>query len=122
MATHAVWRPRWWVWGLMAIAALPFVYEVDPSRLRGHWTIITPLLILAGVLVVRRLWELPPAFTMCAALALTIFSGAWKQIGLGGLPLDRLLIVLVLLSSSCALREPCTRRACNSATFTSCCA
>jgi len=34
---------------------------------------------------------------MCAAIALTVFSGAWSQMGLGGLPLDRLLLVIVLL-------------------------
>jgi putative inorganic carbon (HCO3(-)) transporter len=49
-----------------------------------------------GVLVVRRLWELPPAATMCATIVLTSFSGAWRQMGLGGLPLDRLLLLVVL--------------------------
>jgi putative inorganic carbon (HCO3(-)) transporter len=97
MLTRAVWRPRWWVWALLGLTALAAAHELTPSRLRGHWLFITPLAILAGVLVVRRLWELPPATTMCAAIVLTIFSGAWHQIGLGGLPFDRLLIVIVLL-------------------------
>ncbi len=73
------------------------VYKLAPSRLQGHWLILMPVLVLAGVLVMRRLWELPPAVTMCAAIALTIFSGAWRQMGLGGLPFDRLLLVIVLL-------------------------
>jgi putative inorganic carbon (hco3(-)) transporter len=59
--------------------------------------LITPLILLAIVLALRRLWEMPPAATMCAALALSIFSGAWKQIGLDGLPLDRMLLAVVLL-------------------------
>ncbi|MGO9763496.1 MAG: O-antigen ligase family protein [Solirubrobacteraceae bacterium] len=56
------------------------------------------MLLLAGILTVRKLWELPPAVTMCGAIVLTIFSGAWNRIGLGGLPFDRLLIVIVLLA------------------------
>ena len=95
--TRAVWRPRWWVWASAGLAALAMIHKVTPARLQGSWLIITPLLMLACVLVVRRLWELPPAVTMCIAIMLTIFSGAWRQIGLGGLPLDRLLIVVVLL-------------------------
>jgi putative inorganic carbon (HCO3(-)) transporter len=97
MPARAVWRPRWWAWTLLGLAALALVHEVSPSRLQGHWLILMPLLILACVLVLRRLWELPPVVTMCAALVLTTFSGAWQQIGLGGLPFDRLLIVIVLL-------------------------
>lgn len=97
MQTRAVWRPRWWVWTLLGFAALALIHEITPDRLRGPWLIITPLLIVVCVLVARRLWELPPAVTLCAAIALTIFSGAWHQIGLSGLPFDRLLIVIVLL-------------------------
>jgi O-antigen ligase len=97
MPGRAVWRPRWYAWSLLGAAALAVVYRVDPTRLRGHWTLITPLFVLAGVLALRRLWQMPPAAAMCAALALTIFSGAWQQIGVGGLPFDRLLLAIVLL-------------------------
>jgi len=97
MSARAVWRPPWYAWTFIGLAALALTHDVDPGRLRGHWLIIGPLLILVGVLAVRRLWEFPPALTMCAAIALTIFSGAWGQIGLGGFPLDRLLIVMVVL-------------------------
>ena len=34
---------------------------------------------------------------MCAALVLSIFSGAWFQIGLRGLPLDRVMFAIVVL-------------------------
>jgi putative inorganic carbon (HCO3(-)) transporter len=97
MPTRAVWRPPWWVWISLGLAALVLIHALRPARLEGHWLLLTPLLVLVCVLIVRRLWELPPAVAMCAALALTIFSGAWRQIGLGGLPFDRLLIVIVLL-------------------------
>lgn len=97
MAARAVWRPPWQAWTLLGLATLALAHEVAPARLRGHWLILTPLLLLAGVLVLRKLWELNPAVNMCAAIVLSIFSGAWGQIGLGGLPLDRLLVVLVLL-------------------------
>ena len=109
MAARAVWRPRWWMWALLGVAALAFAHEVSPSHLRGHWLYITPVAIVVGLLIVRRLWELPPAVTMCAAIALTVFSGAWRQMGLGGMPFDRLLVVIVLLMF--LLRAPGTARA-----------
>jgi putative inorganic carbon (HCO3(-)) transporter len=97
MAARAVWRPPWYAWALLAVAILGVLHRLDPSRLQGRWILITPALVLAGVLALRRLWQLPPAATTCAALALTIFSGAWGQIGLGGLPVDRLLLAIVVL-------------------------
>jgi O-antigen ligase len=97
MVTRAVWRPRWWVWGLAWLIALAGVHQVAPRHLHGTGLVITPVAAFVGVLIVRRLWELPPAATMCGAIALTVFSGAWHQIGLGGLPFDRLLLLIVLL-------------------------
>lgn len=55
------------------------------------------LLLLGGLWAARRLWGLPPAVTMCAAIVLTVFANAWSQIGFGGIPLDRVLLVFVLL-------------------------
>jgi O-antigen ligase len=81
-----------------------FARELAPARFSGDGVILAPLLIVAGVLAVRRLWELPPAWTMCGAIVLSVFSGAWRQIGLGGLPLDRLLIVIVV--AQFALQSP----------------
>jgi O-antigen ligase len=49
-------------------------------------------------MVARRLWNLPGAVLMCAALALATFSGGWKLMGLGGLPLDRLALFGALLA------------------------
>ncbi len=96
MAVRAVWRPPWQAWTLAGLAALLAIYKISPSRLQGHWILITPVAIAVGLLAVRKLWELPPAPTMCAAIVLTIFSGAWRLIGLGGLPLDRLLVLIVV--------------------------
>jgi O-antigen ligase len=97
MAARAVWRPPWYAWMLLYAAALAAVQRLDPERLEGHWALLMPALAIGGVLALRRLWKLPPAVTTCAALALTIFSGAWGQMGLGGLPFDRLLLAIVLL-------------------------
>jgi len=97
MPMRAVRRPPWYGWTLLGLAALVSLHEVAPSRLEGHWVIITPLAMIIGVWALRRLWELPPAVTMCGAIVLTTFSGGWRLIGLGGLPLDRVLVVIVLL-------------------------
>jgi putative inorganic carbon (HCO3(-)) transporter len=98
MPARAVWRPPWYAWVLLGIATLALVEDAAPRLLQGSWLILTPLLVLAGVLAARRLCELPPSMLMCAAVALTIFSGGWSQIGLGGLPIDRLAIVGLLLA------------------------
>jgi O-antigen ligase len=97
MATRAVWRPPWYAWALLGIAALALLYKYQPTRLEGPWLAIAPLLVLGGVLALRRLWETPPAVSMCAAITLTVFSGGWSQMGLGGMPLNRLLVAIVLL-------------------------
>lgn len=108
MATRTVWRPPSYAWALVAIAALALLYKYQPTRLEGPWLAIGLVVVIVGVLVLRRLWELPPAVTMCAAIVLTAFSGGWSQIGLGGLPLNRLLVAVVLLQI--LLRAPGTAR------------
>ncbi|MDX6610216.1 MAG: putative inorganic carbon ((-)) transporter [Solirubrobacterales bacterium] len=97
MATRVIWHPPLYAWGLLGLAALALLYKYQPTRLEGRWLAIAPLLIVAAVLVLRRLWEQPPAVTLCAAIALTVFSGGWSQMGLAGLPLNRLLVAVVLL-------------------------
>jgi O-antigen ligase len=96
MASRAVWRPPAYAWALLGVAALGMLHKTSPERFEGNGLLLAPLLVVAAVLVIRRLWEAPPAVTVCAAIALRIFSGAWSQIGLGGMPLDRLLILLAL--------------------------
>jgi O-antigen ligase len=97
MAAREVWRPPWYAWALVGLAALALLYEYQPTRLEGRWLVLGPLVVAAGTMLLRRLWELPPAVTMCAAIALTVFSGGWSQMGLAGMPLNRLLVAVVLL-------------------------
>jgi len=97
MVTRAVWRPPWQAWMVLGVVVLALIYVVAPNRLHGHWLILSPVLVFAAVLVLRKLWELNPAVNMCGAIVLSVFAGAWFQVGLGGLPLDRLLVVVVLL-------------------------
>jgi putative inorganic carbon (HCO3(-)) transporter len=98
MAARAVWRPRWYAWALLGLTALAGIHYEALHLLSGHGMFVTPCLLVVGLVLLRRAWELPPAIIACAAIGLTIFSGGWSYIGLGGLPLDRLLIALVLLA------------------------
>ncbi len=96
MRRRAPWRPPAYCWVLVGLAALLLVHRVSPQHLQGRWLAIMPLAIVLAVLCLRALWERPPAIGLCATLVLTIFSSNWGQIGLGGLPLNRLLAVFVL--------------------------
>jgi putative inorganic carbon (hco3(-)) transporter len=83
---------------LLWLTILALAYKLGPNRYHeGTWVILAPLLLGAVVLALRKLWELPPSVTMCLALVLTLFSGGWSLMGLGGLPLDRLVVVVLLL-------------------------
>jgi len=106
MAAPAVWRPPRLAWPLLGALALLLVWKLQPQKLEGHWQLATPILIALGVLALRYLWEQPPAVTMCGVIALSAFSGAWAQMGLGNVPLNRLLAVLVVCQ--CLLRAPGT--------------
>jgi putative inorganic carbon (hco3(-)) transporter len=105
-AEAAGFRPPNWAWVLLGVVTFLLAYKLVPEKFEGSWRLVTPILIVAGVLAIRRLWDAPPAVSMCAALALSIFSGAWSQMGLGNLPLNRLLAVLVI--AQCLLRAPGT--------------
>jgi O-antigen ligase len=104
ISPRATWRPAWQIWCGTGLLLLALAYEVAPEKLEGHWLFVTPILIALGVLGVRRLWEQPPVYSLCAAVVLTIFAGGWSLIGLGGLPLNRLFILIVMLQF--ALRAP----------------
>jgi O-antigen ligase len=96
MAVRATWRPPWFAWTAVGFLALALVGAAKPQLLHGGMLLLTPIALCAGVLALRWLWEQPPAVAMCAAIVLSVFSGAWGQIGLGGAPLDRLLLLVVL--------------------------
>jgi putative inorganic carbon (hco3(-)) transporter len=104
MQERPIWRPPTYAWVLLGLGALLLTWKFLPEKLEGHWQLATPVLIVIGVLLIRRLWEVHPAVTMCAAIALSIFSGAWSQIGLGNIPLNRLLALLVICQ--CLFRSP----------------
>lgn len=92
-----MWHPPSYTWVLLWFTSIALIYEVYPNRLQGHWIVITPFLMFVGVLALRWWWALPPAVTMCVAIVLSVFSGGWSLIGLGGLPLNRLLVAIALL-------------------------
>jgi O-antigen ligase len=104
MAARGAWRPPAYAWALLGLLALAALHRVSPERFEGKWLLLTPVVVAGGVLLLWRLWEAPPAVTLCAAIALRIFSGAWGEIGLGGLPLDRLMILFAL--AQVFLRSP----------------
>jgi putative inorganic carbon (hco3(-)) transporter len=106
MGAQAVWRPPRLAWPLLGVLALLLVWKLQPAKLEGHWALATPVAVALGVVALRYLWEQPPAVTMCAALALSIFSGAWGQMGLGNIPLNRLFALFVV--AQCLLRAPGT--------------
>jgi putative inorganic carbon (hco3(-)) transporter len=106
MGSRRTWSPPWYGWALSGLAALLFIHLVKPAKLEGLWLFVTPVGVCAGVLVLRRLWKMHPAVTMCAAIVTTIFAGKWGEMGLGGIPLDRVLVIMVLLQI--LLRAPGT--------------
>ncbi len=87
----------WPAWGALAAALVALAYTIRPTRFHGPWVVALPFLIGVCVVIVRELWQRPPAVAMCGAIALSIFSGSWSEMGLGRLPLDRLLLALVVL-------------------------
>jgi O-antigen ligase len=100
MAERAVWRPRWYLWLFLAGGAAWLLHSRTPWLLHGHYLFLVGIALVALLLVLAALWELPPAATMCAAIVLTIFSGSWEAMGLPGFPFlpDRLLLVGALLA------------------------
>jgi putative inorganic carbon (hco3(-)) transporter len=94
---RAVWRPPWYAWVIAWLAILALGYKFGPEKLHdGTLAVAWPPLAGAGVLGLRKLWHLPPSVTMCIAIALSLFSGGWGLMGLGGIPLDRLAIAILL--------------------------
>jgi len=100
MAERAPWRPPWYVWPAVGVATLALIHRRAPYLLHGHWLFVLATALLAVGLLMAALWELPVAATMCAAIALTIFSGSWGSLGLPGFPFlpDRILLVVALLA------------------------
>lgn len=100
------WRVPWYLWGALGLALLGAVGVRDSSLLHGAtlFAILGGLVLL--VLLAAILWELPPAVMFCGAIALTLFSGNWKYLGLPGFPFvpDRLLLAMGV--AALLLRSP----------------
>jgi putative inorganic carbon (hco3(-)) transporter len=94
-------RYGWFALGALGLAA---AYHHFPTRFEGAQGILSAIALVLGLLAIRWLWRKPPALTLSAAIALSIFSGSWGQLGLSGLPLNRLLVALAFLEV--LLRSP----------------
>jgi putative inorganic carbon (hco3(-)) transporter len=106
MVERTAWRPPWYLWSAFGLLALVLIHRSAPYLLHGHWLFFLAIALVALVLLVAALWEAPVAGTMCAAIALTIFSGSWGSLGLPGFPFvpDRILLAVALLAL--LLRSP----------------
>jgi putative inorganic carbon (hco3(-)) transporter len=88
------------MWLAAAVAVLAGIHLKAPHLLHGETLLVViPGLVLV-LLVAAIMWELPPAVMVCAALALTLFSGNWTTLGFPGFPFvpDRILLVAALLA------------------------
>ncbi len=98
MTDRAVWRPPWYLWSALGLAALALIHVRLPWLLEGYSIFPVTVVLLALLCVAVALWELPTAAMACAAIGLTIFSGSWANLGIPGVPFDRVLLVGVALA------------------------
>jgi O-antigen ligase len=87
----------WHGWFLLGVLGLVSGRYLTPSRFEGKEAVVSTIAIAVGLLAIRWLWRKPPALTFSIAIALSIFSGSWSQLGMSGLPLNRLLVALAFL-------------------------
>src|SRR5271167_1549713 len=94
------WRVPWYLWLALGLAAVAAIYHRTPQLLHGAGLMLVVPGVVLLLLVAAILWELPPAAMACGAIALTVFSGNWKTMGLPGFPFvpDRILVAGVLLA------------------------
>jgi putative inorganic carbon (HCO3(-)) transporter len=92
LAAARLQRWRWTALALAGLAAVGFAaagHSSDPARL-FEYSCAAVVLVGAAFVV----WNVDPAWTISAALVLTVFSGNWQSMGLPGFPFlpDRLLL------------------------------
>lgn len=94
------WRVPWYMWLAAGVAVLAGVDLKAPHLLHGDTLFMLVPGVVLLLVVAAIMWELPPAAMVCAALALTLFSGNWTALGLPGFPFvpDRILLVAALLA------------------------
>jgi putative inorganic carbon (hco3(-)) transporter len=98
LTERLVWRPPWYVWVALALAIVAVIHVRVPGLLHGDSMPMVLLGAVAAVLLAMVLWEQPPAMMMCAAIVLTVFSGDWGELGIPGVPLDRIAMAAVVLA------------------------
>jgi putative inorganic carbon (hco3(-)) transporter len=110
LPARAVWRPPWYAWTLLGASALVALYLRAPQAVRGDAAPAVYIGAVALLLAAIAVWELPPAVMLCVAIVLTVFSGNWGELGLHGLPLDRVamagVVLALLLRAPGAARVP----------------
>lgn len=113
MIERAVWRPPWYAWAVAGMVSLALIQSRAPALLHGDSVPITLIAVTAVLIAAAAVWELPPAVMMCAAIVLAVFSGNWEELGIPGLPLDRVamagVILALLLRAPGAARVPRVR-------------
>jgi putative inorganic carbon (hco3(-)) transporter len=111
MAEDVLWRPRWYMWVAGGLALALLVHARAGWLLEGDDALPTAVAIIALSVAGAALWEMPPAVMMCGAVAFTLFSGNWSELGLPGFPFlpDRVLVFGAILAL--LLRAPGARGA-----------
>jgi O-antigen ligase len=110
MGRRDAFTPPWYVWLGGALLAAGLLLRHQPAQLGGGFGTVLALGVVAAlVIVVWFLWHVDASYGLTAAIGLTIFSGNWPALGLGGLPLvpDRLLLLLVTVAV--VVRAPAAR-------------
>jgi putative inorganic carbon (HCO3(-)) transporter len=99
---------------VVAVAALALAAATHGSQPDRVFEYACGAVVLIGAAYV--IWSIDPAWTISAALVLTVFSGNWQAIGLPGFPFlpDRLLlgagIVALLIRAPGAIARPVFQR------------
>jgi hypothetical protein len=73
MVERTVWRPPWYLWPAVGLAALLLIHRGAPWLLAGTWLFVVAVLLIVVLLVAAALWELPPAVMLSGAIVLSIF-------------------------------------------------
>jgi O-antigen ligase len=90
------------------LAAAALLVRHRPAAFAGVGVVLALGALAALLAVVWFLWHVDAAYGVTAAIGLTIFSGNWAQLGLGGtLVPDRLLLALMALAV--VVRAPSAR-------------
>jgi O-antigen ligase len=91
-------RCQRWIWPalivvlVIAVLAAGLIFHKQPASLFEY-----ACAGAAGIAFMFVIWHIDPAWTVSAALVLTVFSGEWNQFGLPSIPLDRFVLAAGLI-------------------------